>query len=93
MDLILRWIMVFFTTPSSVEFIEENQRCFRLGSYFMAVFWAAASYSRGGFSLFRAGSARRVIVPGGSTFHLESETREPILYLLVPDVLDACRKS
>ena len=50
--------------------MEELQRCFRLGSYFMDAVWAAASYSRGGFSLFLAGSARRVMVKGGSTFHL-----------------------
>ena len=37
----------------------------------MAAVLAAASCSRGGFSLYLVGSARRVIVPGGSTFHLE----------------------
>ena len=31
---------------------------------------AAASYSRGGFSLCLAGSENRVMVPGGSMFHL-----------------------
>ena len=40
----------------------------------MAAVLAAASYSRGGFSLFLAGSARRVMVPGGITFHLEPGT-------------------
>ena len=35
--------------------IEEHQRCFRLGSYFMAAVCAAASYYRGGFSLCLAG--------------------------------------
>ena len=38
---------------------------------------AAASYSRGGFSPCLAGSARRVMVPGGSTFHLEPGTIHP----------------
>ena len=71
MDLILRWIMVFFTTPSSVEFIEENQRCFRLNSYFMAAVLAAAIFSRGFFSPCLAISARLVMVPGESMFHLE----------------------
>ena len=40
----------------------------------MASVLAAASYSRGGFSICLAGSARRVMVPGGSTFHLEPKT-------------------
>ena len=51
--------------------IEDHQICFRLGSYFMAAVWAAASYSRGGSSLCLSGSARHVMVPGGSKFHLE----------------------
>ena len=40
----------------------------------MAAVLAAASYSKAGFSLYLAGSARRVMVPGGSTFHLEPGT-------------------
>ena len=47
----------------------------------MAAVWAAASYSRGGFSLCLAGSARRVMVPGGSTFHLEPGTIKSFDYL------------
>ena len=54
--------------------IEENQRCIRLGSYFMAAVWEAARYSRGGFSLCHAGRAYHVMVPGGSMFHLEPGT-------------------
>ena len=46
-----------------------------LGSYFMAAVWAAASFSRGGFSLCPAGNAWRVMVTDGSTFHLEPGTR------------------
>ena len=53
---------------------EENQIRFRLDIYFMAAVLEAASYSRGGFSLCLAGSARRVMVPGGNTFHLEPGT-------------------
>ena len=68
--------------------IEEHQRYFRLGSYFMAVALAATSYSRGGFSLCLAGSTRRVMVPGGSTLHLEPGTIHPCWNLLVPDVFD-----
>ena len=37
----------------------------------MAAMLSAASYSRGGFSLYLAGIMRRVMVPGGSTFRLE----------------------
>ena len=40
----------------------------------MAAVLAAASYSRGGFSLCLAGSVRRVMVTGGSTFHLKPRT-------------------
>ena len=40
----------------------------------MAAVLAAAIYSRGDFSLCLAGSARRVVVPGGSTFDLEPGT-------------------
>ena len=40
----------------------------------MAVVLAATSYSRGFFSLCIVGNARRVMVPGGSTFHLELGT-------------------
>ena len=54
--------------------IEEHHMCLRLGSYFMAAMLAAASYSRGGFSPYLAGSAKRVMVPGGSTFRLEPGT-------------------
>ena len=57
--------------------IEEHHRCFGLGGYFMAAVLAAAIYSRRGFSPFLAGSARRVMVPGGSTFHLEPVTIHP----------------
>ena len=57
--------------------IEEHHMCLRLGSYFMAAMLAAASYSRGGFSPCLAGSVRCVIVPGGSTFHLEPGTIHP----------------
>ena len=69
-------------------YIEEHQRCFRLGSYFIAAMLAAASYSRGGFSICLASIARRVLVPGGSTFHLELGTIHPCWNLMVPDVLD-----
>ena len=37
----------------------------------MAAVFAAASYYRGGVSLCLTGSVRRVMVPGGSKFHLE----------------------
>ena len=57
--------------------IEEHHRCFELGGYFMAAVLAAASYSRGGFSPYLAVSARRFMVPGGSTFHLEPGTIHP----------------
>ena len=40
----------------------------------MAAVLEAASYSRGGLTPCLAGSARRVMVPGGSTFHLEPVT-------------------
>ena len=43
----------------------------------MAAVLAAASYSRGGFSLCLAGSTRRVMVSGGSKFHLEPGTILP----------------
>ena len=39
----------------------------------MASVMAGASYSRGGFSPCLAVSSRRVMVPGGSTIHLEPE--------------------
>ena len=64
-------------TPPGTHFtgllhsIEEHQRCFRLGNYFMTAVLAAAIYSRGGFILCLAGSVRRVMVPGGIKFHLE----------------------
>ena len=45
----------------------------------MAAVLVAASYSRGGFSPCFAVSARRVMVPGGSTFHLEPGTIPTIL--------------
>ena len=57
--------------------IEEHQKCSRLRSYFMATVWAAASYSRGGFSLCRAGCARCVMVTGESTFRLQPGTIHP----------------
>ena len=72
-------------------YIEEHQRCFRLGSYFMAVVFAATIYYRGGFSLCLAGNVRRVMVAGGSTFHLEPGTIHSWWNLLVPDVLYALR--
>ena len=40
----------------------------------MAAVLADAIYSRGGFSPCLAGSARCVMVPGGSMFHLEPGT-------------------
>ena len=43
----------------------------------MAAVLAAASYSRGGFSPCLAVSARRVMVPGEITFHLEPGTIYP----------------
>ena len=43
----------------------------------MAAVLEAASYSRGGFSLCLTGSARPVMVPGGSSFHLEPGTIHP----------------
>ena len=47
----------------------------------MAAVLAAARYYRGGFSLCLAGSARCVMVPGGSMFHLEPGT---IMYQVLP---------
>ena len=55
-------------------YIEEHQRCFGLGVYFMAAVLAAASYSKIGFSLYFFVRARCVRVPGGSKFHLEPGT-------------------
>ena len=55
----------------------------------MADLLEAARYSRRGFSLCLDGSARRVMVPGGSMFHLEPGTIQPCWNLLVPDVFDA----
>ena len=55
-------------------YIEENDRYFGLGGYFMAALLAAASYFRIGFSLYFAIRARHVRVPGGSKFHLEPGT-------------------
>ena len=43
----------------------------------MAALLAAASYSRGGFSPGLFVSVMRVMVPGGSTFHLEPVTIHP----------------
>ena len=57
--------------------IEEHHRCFRLGGYFMAAMLAVNSYSRIGFSLYFAVRARRVRVPVGSKFHLETGTIHP----------------
>ena len=74
-------------------FIEENHICFRLCSYFMVSVLSATSYYRGGFSLCLDDRAMRVMVPGGSTFHLESVTIHPCWNLMVPDVLDDCWKS
>ena len=72
-----------------ITVIEEHHRGFRLGSYFMNAVLAFNSYSRGGFSLCLDSSARRVMVPGGSMFHLEPGTIFPCWNLLVPDVFDA----
>ena len=97
-ELHLQQIIAADTMPSSQSScsrisgspaIEEHQRCFGLGSYFMAAVLAADSYSRGGFIFYLADSARRVVVPGGSTFHLEPGTIHSCWNLLVPDVLDA----
>ena len=55
----------------------------------MAAMLAAARYSRGGFSLCRVDNVKRVMVPGGSTFHLEPGTIHPCWILLVPDIFDA----
>ena len=46
----------------------------------MAAVLAVASYSRIGFSLYLAVSARCVRVPGGSTFHLEAGTIVVLTY-------------
>ena len=54
-------------------YIEDHQICFRLDIYFMAAVLAANRYSRGE-SLCLAVSARRVMVPCGSTLHLEPGT-------------------
>ena len=59
------------TVLGGVGSIEEHHRCFGLGGYFMAALMEASSYSRIGFSLCLAVRARRVMVPGGSVFHLE----------------------
>ena len=55
---------------------------------FRAAVLAAARYSRGGFNPCLAVSTRRIMVQGGSTFHLEPGTIHPFWNLLVPDVLD-----
>ena len=47
---------------------------FQVRYLFMSAMLAAASYSSGGSSTCLAVSARRVIVPGGSTYHLEPVT-------------------
>ena len=62
-------------------YIEEHHRCFGLSGYFMAAVLAAASYSRIGFGLYLAVCARRVMVPGGSKFHLEPGTITLLSYL------------
>ena len=74
----------FFTALIKVDFtglnhvaIEEHHSCFGLGGYFMAAVLAAASYSSIGFSLYFAVHERRVMVPGGSKFHLEPGTIHP----------------
>ena len=80
-ELHLQQIIAADTMPSSQSScsrisgspaIEEHQRCFGLGSYFMAAVLAAASYSRGGFILYLADSARRV--PGSRWNLLPPET-------------------
>ena len=76
------------TRNRGVGCIEEHQRCIRLGSYFIAVFLAATSYSRGDFILCLAVSVKRVMVPVGIMFHLEPGTIHPCCNLLVPDVFD-----
>ena len=57
----------------------------------MAAVLAAASYSRGGLSLCLASSARRVMVPGGSTFHLEPGAIETyaLIYLSPTQIMPA----
>ena len=55
----------------------------------MVAVLVATSYSRGGFSLCLAASVRRVVVPGGSKFHLEPVIIHLCWNLLVSDVLDA----
>ena len=65
---------VLYNHAQISTYIEEHHRCFRLGSYFMAAVLAAAIYSRGSFSPCLVVSARRVMVPGGSKFHLEPGT-------------------
>ena len=57
--------------------IEEHHRCFGLGGYFMAAVLSAPSYSRIGFNPCLAVHAQRVMVPGGSVFHLEPGTIHP----------------
>ena len=69
------YVTVYITT-----YIEENQICFKLGSYFMSAVWAAARYSRGGFSICHADSARCVMVSSGSMFHLEPGTIELLVW-------------
>ena len=53
----------------------------------MAAVLAAVSYSRGGFSPCLAGSARLVMVPGGSIIQLESGTISLAGYLSSPSVV------
>ena len=55
----------------------------------MAAVLAAAIYSRGGFSSCLSGSARHVMVTGGSTLHLEPGQYTLAGSLLVLDVFDA----
>ena len=54
--------------------IEEHNRFFGLGGYFMAAVLSATSYSRICFSLYFDVRAQRVRFPGGSKCHLEPGT-------------------
>ena len=59
----------------------------------MAAVLASARYYRGGFSPCLSVSARRVRVPGGSTFHLEPVTIHPCWNLTGTGYLLFCLDS
>ena len=61
----------------------------------MSAVLAAASYSRGDLSLCLAGIVRRVMVPGGITFHLEPGTIDPsnIMTPRTHETIDLCTKG